>query len=70
MQQPIIGFHTDDQGDWVARLACGHHQHVRHIPPLVERQWVTSEAGRASMLGHRLGCKKCDERAPADKPPN
>ena len=30
MDQPIASFHQDELGDWVARLACGHHQHVRH----------------------------------------
>jgi hypothetical protein len=32
-EQPIIAFHQDEQGDWVADLACGHGQHVRHRPP-------------------------------------
>lgn len=31
-QQPIVGFHQDEEGDWVASLACGHNQHVRHNP--------------------------------------
>ncbi|WP_417392361.1 DUF3565 domain-containing protein [Gimesia sp.] len=66
MQQPIIGYHTDEEGHWVAQLACGHNQHVRHNPPLEERPWVTTAAGRASMLGHQLNCKKCDENAPPD----
>ena len=30
MQQPITGYHTDEEGHWVAQLACGHNQHVRH----------------------------------------
>jgi len=34
MNQSIIGYHLDDQGDWVADLACGHGQHVRHQPPM------------------------------------
>jgi hypothetical protein len=37
MQQPIVGFHQDDVGDWVADLACGHTQHIRHQPPWVNR---------------------------------
>ncbi|QDT81317.1 hypothetical protein Mal35_47980 [Gimesia maris] len=66
MQQPITGYHTDEEGHWVAELACGHNQHVRHNPPLEERTWVTTSAGRDSMLGHQLNCKKCDENAPPD----
>ncbi|QDU17044.1 hypothetical protein CA11_48830 [Gimesia maris] len=66
MQQPITGYHTDEEGHWVAQLACGHNQHVRHNPPLEERTWVTTAAGRDSMLGHQLNCKKCDENAPPD----
>jgi len=64
--QPIVGFHRDDEDHWVAQLACGHFQHVRHDPPLVSRPWVETAAGRQSMLGHRLECKKCAEGAPRD----
>ena len=69
VQQPINGYHRDDEGHWVAQLACGHNQHVRHDPPLVHRQWVKSAAGRESMIGFELGCKKCVEGAPADDRP-
>ena len=68
MQQRITGYHTDEEGDWVAQLACGHNQHVRHRPPLIEREWVTTADGRASMLGSVLECVKCDEGAPCDRP--
>ncbi|QDU87253.1 hypothetical protein Pla175_06110 [Pirellulimonas nuda] len=69
MQQPITGYHTDDDGHWVAQLACGHNQHVRHDPPWLIRVWVTTSSGREAMLGHRLGCKKCDEHAaPGPRP--
>jgi len=66
MKSAITGFHTDEAGDWVAELACGHNQHVRHRPPIQIRSWVTSEAGRRSRLGVELDCKKCDEGAPRD----
>lgn len=66
MRQPITGYHEDDEGHWVAELACGHFQHVRHDPPLVERPWVLDEQGRAAFLGTELDCRKCDEGAPAD----
>jgi hypothetical protein len=57
--QPVIGFHQDEEGHWVADLACGHGRHVRHDPPLVSRPWVTDAAGRAAMLGRELECLKC-----------
>lgn len=66
MKQPITGFHTDAQDDWVAELACGHFQHVRHSPPWQNRPWVETQAGRAEKLGLPLNCKKCDEGAPKD----
>jgi hypothetical protein len=61
MHQPIIGFHQDDLGDWVADLACGHGQHVRHQPPLSVRPWVLSAEGRRAHFNTILNCKKCDE---------
>lgn len=70
MQQPITGYHADDEGHWVAQLACGHNQHVRHDPPWMIRQWVTTVGGREQMLGFRLECKKCEERAPPDDRPH
>ncbi|MGE5152506.1 MAG: DUF3565 domain-containing protein [Bdellovibrio bacteriovorus] len=66
MERPITGFHLDDEGHWVAELACGHFQHVRHNPPWMVRHWVVTAQGRASMLGARLNCKKCDSGAPPD----
>jgi hypothetical protein len=66
MQQAITGYHLDDEQHWVAELACGHYQHVRHQPPLVTRHWVTSSANRDSMLGFMLECKRCDAGDTAD----
>ncbi|MBK1872290.1 MULTISPECIES: DUF3565 domain-containing protein [unclassified Marinobacter] len=66
MKQPITAYHTDEEDHWVARLACGHNQHVRHTPPWVNRPWVITEEGRRSMLGFELNCRKCDEGAPPD----
>lgn len=60
MRRAITGYHTDDLGDPVAELACGHGQHVRHKPPMSTRPWVTTEEGRASMLGVELDCVRCD----------
>ncbi|TFW09937.1 DUF3565 domain-containing protein [Oxalobacteraceae bacterium OM1] len=67
MEQPIVGFHQDEERHWVAELACGHFQHVRHDPPMVFRPWVLTEDGRAAKLGVRLNCKKCDIGAPPDQ---
>ncbi|TWU32473.1 hypothetical protein Poly41_54510 [Novipirellula artificiosorum] len=66
MQQPIVGYHRDDDAHWVARLACGHNQHVRHDPPWMNRTWVTTAVGRGAMIGYLLDCKKCDEHAAKD----
>jgi SAM-dependent methyltransferase len=66
MQQKIIGYHQDAVQDWVADLACGHQQHVRHHPPWVNRPWVVSLAGRYSRLGMPLDCTLC-ERPAADR---
>lgn len=65
MKRQIIGFHQDEHADWVADLACGHTQHVRHQPPWQQRPWVTTAEGRRSRLGIELDCKKCDEEAAA-----
>lgn len=67
MQQPIAGYHKDEEDHWVAELSCGHFQHVRHNPPWVVREWVTTEIGRTSMLGYQLNCKKCDRNEPLDQ---
>ena len=55
----IVGFHQDQEGDWVAELECGHNQHVRHDPPWQERAWVLSSEGRGNRLGTRLICPLC-----------
>jgi hypothetical protein len=55
----IVGFHQDQEGDWVAELECGHNQHVRHNPPWQERSWVLSSEGRRSRLGTTLTCRLC-----------
>lgn len=66
MKAAITGFHLDDAGDWVAELACGHGQHVRHKPPWTSRPWVLSAAGRTRMLGYELECLKCDRGEPRE----
>lgn len=68
--KPITGYHLDHEGHWVAQLACGHNQHVRHDPPLVSRDWVRSAVGRTSMIGFELDCLKCVEGLPADARPS
>ena len=59
----ITGFHQDTEGNWVAELACGHAQHVRHRPPWELRPWVASEAERTKKLGAEMECPLC--RMPA-----
>ncbi len=60
MKRTITCFRTDDQGDWVALLDCGHPQHVRHNPPFTNRPWIDTEQGRNSRLGAMLNCVRCD----------
>ncbi len=67
VQRAIVGFVTDDEGDWVALLECGHRQHVRHHPPWRERSWVLSAEGRNGRIGTPLECPACDEEAADDE---
>jgi hypothetical protein len=66
VDQPIVGFHLDEHGDWVAELACGHFQHVRNDPPWQNRPWTQTPEGRTTALGRTLDCRKCDQGAPRD----
>jgi uncharacterized protein DUF3565 len=65
MQTTIAGFHQDELGDWIAELACGHGQHMRHQPPWLVREWVTTETGRSAKLGASIDCSLCEPTAPA-----
>jgi len=67
VKQAITGFHRDEFSHWVAELACGHNQHVRHDPPWQNRLWVITDAGRKGKIGFELECVKCDEGAAADR---
>ncbi|MDO8331763.1 MAG: DUF3565 domain-containing protein [Fluviicoccus sp.] len=62
MKQPMTGFFQDEAGHWVAVLACGHTQHVRHDPPWQSRPWVVTAEGRDRMLGVTLTCLLCKSR--------
>lgn len=62
MQQAIVGFHIDEENHWVADLACGHTQHVRHDPPWQNRPWVLTGQGRKEKLEVMLECKKCEDK--------
>ncbi len=65
MKQAIVNFDQDDEAHWRAELSCGHHQHVRHDPPLRSRPWVLTVDGRSQMIGAELDCKKCEEETPS-----
>lgn len=60
MLQTIIGFDTDEENHWFAKLQCGHNQHVRHQPPFINRPWVLQKATRKAMLDQKLNCTKCE----------
>jgi tellurite resistance-related uncharacterized protein len=62
MLRAMIGFHEDAEAHWVAELACGHQQHVRHQPPFTLRPWVLTAQGRTERLGQSLECGLCDRR--------
>jgi hypothetical protein len=66
MLQAIVDYHTDEENHWVARLECGHFQHVRHQPPFINRPWVLEKTTRDKMLGQKLNCLKCDNDAAKD----
>jgi hypothetical protein len=57
----IIGYHLDENFDWVAELECGHQQRVRHNPPWNVRQWVTNPHGWLEHLGQPLPCTACSK---------
>jgi len=67
VQQKIVGYHQDEEGDWVAELACHHGQHVRHNPPFINRPWVISAEGREQKLGAILNCRRCDHGEEANE---
>jgi len=60
----IAGFHQDEADDWVADLACGHRQHMRHRPPWTVRAWVMDPAARAARVGQPIDCPLCDTARP------
>lgn len=62
----IMGFHCDDNGDYVAELSCGHGQHVRHRPPFQIRPWVIDPEERAKRIGAALDCPLCDRAEPPE----
>ena len=66
MLRSITGYHLDEDRHWVAELACGHFQHVRHDPPWQLRTWVTTESGRQAHLSSQLQCLKCDRGTARD----
>ncbi len=60
MRRRITGFYEDIEGHFIAMLECGHEQHVRHKPPLVERPWMLTAEGRAAKIGVEIDCRACD----------
>jgi len=59
MLRKIVGFHMDENRDWVAELDCGHQQHVRQNPPHTGHHWVTTLQGRLEHMGQELSCSAC-----------
>src|SRR5919206_1155157 len=69
MRSAIVGYRQDEAGDWIAELACGHRQHVRHRPPWQLRPWVVEAEGRQARLGTSLDCPLCDTEVEAHSAP-
>ena len=68
MKRKIRDFTVDDEGHWVALLACGHRQHVRHDPPLTQRPLVLTAEGRSKLIGYELECRTCNVEGARDEP--
>lgn len=62
----IAGFHQDAEGQWVADLACGHTQHMRHRPPWQNRAWVMDADQRAAKRGTPIDCPLCTMPTPPE----
>lgn len=62
----ITGFRQDEDGHWIAELACGHTQHLRHQPPWQSRPWVLDPKLRAEKIGQRFHCGWCAQGADND----
>lgn len=60
MESKIVEFYKDENQEWVAKLDCGHTQHMRHKPPFINRPWTKTKDGRKNYIGHKIDCKKCD----------
>lgn len=59
MHHAITGYFQDEAGHWVAKLDCGHGQHLPHNPPKANNAWVLTQTGRDDKIGVVLMCKKC-----------
>jgi hypothetical protein len=64
VDRPIVAFRQDEAGQWVADLACGHSQHIRHNPPFRLAPWVLDEDERNSRIGADIECRLCDQAPP------
>lgn len=62
-RRAAVGFHQGGDGQWIARLDCGHEAPVRHEPPWVD---LLTEEGRRNALGMLAACAKCETGAPPD----
>lgn len=59
MHQAITGYSQDDEGHWMAKLDCGHHEQMRHDLPKANNAWVLTKAGRDDKVGVVLICSNC-----------
>ena len=67
MRRTISGWRSDEAGDWVAELSCGHASHVRHRPPFLVAPWVETAEGRTARIGAEWECPLCDRELRPDE---
>ena len=72
----VLDLRQDQEQHWVAVLACGHTQHLRHQPPWQNRHWLLDPQQRNAIIGQPFVCGWCTATAaeadsqPCATPPN
>jgi Protein of unknown function (DUF3565) len=66
MSYAISGYFQDTEGQWVAKLLCGHHQRLQHNSAKAGGAWFSTQMGRDDKIGVLMVCQKCIAGAPRD----
>jgi len=67
MDKKITSFYRDQEGEWVAKLECGHSQYVRHDPPKSVRPWMNDDDQRKQLIGTSINCIACESENEAQE---